>query len=152
MRAAVRPDVRSFFERFQQASDSLDTDVFGEVFHDFFLSLDPGSAHSVSRDALLAALPARGQLLASIGASGADLATIAESPLDDQHTLVSTTWAVRFEAVGESGPGERRPEPLTLLSTFLLRRDAGGPWRIVVYLNHQDIAGMIRDRAAMPSG
>jgi hypothetical protein len=148
MPAAVRPDVRSFFERFQQASDSLDTEVLEEVFHDFFLSLDPGSAHSVSRDALLAALPARGQLFASIGASGADLATIAESPLDDQHTLVSTTWAVRFE----SGEGERRPEPLTLLSTFLLRRDAGGQWRIVVYLNHQDIVGMIRDRAAMPSG
>lgn len=148
MPAAVRPDVRSFFERFQQASDSLDTEVLEEVFHDFFLSLDPGSAHSVSRDALLAALPARGQLFASIGVSGADLATIAESPLDDQHTLVSTTWAVRFE----SGEGERRPEPLTLLSTFLLRRDAGGQWRIVVYLNHQDIVGMIRDRAAMPSG
>jgi hypothetical protein len=152
MPAAVRPDVRSFFERFQQASDSLDTEVLEEVFHDFFLSLDPGSAHSVSRDALLAALPARGQLFASIGASGADLATIAESPLDDRHTLVSTTWAVRFESSGESGPGARRPEPLTLLSTFLLRRDAGGQWRIVVYLNHQDIAGMIRDRAAMASG
>jgi hypothetical protein len=151
MPAAVRPDVRSFFERFQQASDSLDTEVLEEAFHDFFLSLDPGAAHSVSRDALLAALPARGQLFASIGASGADLVTIAESPLDDRHTLVSTTWAVRFEASDESRPGAR-PEPLTLLSTFLLRRDAGGQWRIVVYLNHQDIVGMIRDRAAMPSG
>lgn len=60
MPAAVRPDVRSFFERYQQATDSLDTDVLEEVFHDFFLSLDPGSAYSVSRDALLAALPARG--------------------------------------------------------------------------------------------
>jgi hypothetical protein len=44
MPAAVRPDIRSFFERFQQASDSLDTDAFEEVFHDFFLSLGPGSA------------------------------------------------------------------------------------------------------------
>jgi hypothetical protein len=149
---AVRPDVRSFFERYQRATDSLDTDGLQEVFHDFFLSLDPGSAYSVSRDALLKALPARGQLFASIGASGADLATIAESPLDDRHTLVSTTWAVRFSAGGEPGPAEPRAEPLTLLSTFLLRRDADGQWRIVMYLNHQDIVGMIRDRAAMQSG
>jgi hypothetical protein len=152
MPAAVRPDVRSFFDRYQQAADSLDGEVLAESFQEFFLNLDPGSATPVSRDALIRALPGRSQLFASIGASGADLATIAESPLDDQHTLVTTSWTVRFgdrEQAGErAGHGAQPAEPLTLHSTFLLRRDPGGPWRIVVYLNHQDIAGMIRARAA----
>jgi hypothetical protein len=144
----VRPDVRSFFERYQQATDSLDSAGLAESFQDFFLNLDPGSATPVSRDALIKALPGRGQLFAAIGATGADLATIAESPLDDQHTLVKTTWTVRFGAAAGPDAAAQAPEPLTLLSTFLLRRDPGGPWRIVVYLNHQDIVGMIRDRVA----
>jgi hypothetical protein len=152
MPTAVRPDVRSFFDRYQQATDSLDSEVLAESFQEFFLNLDPGSATPVSRDALIRALPGRGQLFASIGASGADLATIAESPLDDQHTLVTTSWIVRFgdrEEGEEQAGAEAQPvEPLTLHSTFLLRRDPGGPWRIVVYLNHQDIVKMIRARAA----
>jgi hypothetical protein len=158
MPADVRPDVRSFFERYQQASDTLDTGALGESFQEVFLSLDPGAAQSVSREALLAALPARGQLFGSIGATGADLATITESPLDEQHTLVTTTWTVRFAAAeeGRAGQGDRgavgagaraAAEPLTLHSTFLLRREPGGPWRIAVYLNHQDVVAMIRARA-----
>jgi hypothetical protein len=154
VQSEVRPDVRSFFERYQQATDSLDSAAVAESFQDFFLNLDPGSATPVSRDALIKALPGRGQLFASIGATGADLATIAESPLDEQHTLVTTTWTVRFGAAAGpgapsgSGAAVQAARPLTLRSTFLLRREAGGPWRIVVYLNHQDIVGMIRDRAA----
>ena len=52
-----------------------------------------------------------------------------------------TGWAVGFsESVSD--------DALALTSTFLLRRDPGGVWRIVVYLNHQDIVDVIGTRSA----
>jgi hypothetical protein len=57
-------------------------------------------------------------------------------PLDAIHTLVRTTWSVRFT------PGVTAA-PATLSSTFLLRHGDDG-WRIVVYLSHQDVTAAIR--------
>ena len=53
-----------------------------------------------------------------------------------------TGWAVGFsESVSDDAQ-------LTLTSTFLLRRNSRGSWRIVVYLNHQDIVDLIGTRSA----
>ena len=101
-----------------------------------FLNLDPASATSVSREALLSALPMRENYFGSLGVDGMDLATVAETPLDAIHTLARTTWSVRFS------PGVTA-RPLTVSSTFLLRHSDDG-WRIVAYLNHQDVTAAIR--------
>ena len=130
MPATVRADVREFFERFQRASRDLDAGVLTACFADQFLSLDSSSAHTLSPIALIAALPRRKALFESIGSDGLELDELDEMPLDDYHTLVRTSWLLRRR--GESHA------PITLQSTFLLRREQR-EWRIVVYLNHQDM-------------
>ena len=60
-------------------------------------------------------------------------------PLDDLHTLVRTSWNLRMHQQPPSGP-------LRLRSTFILRKD-NGAWRIVLYLNHQDMNKLFTELA-----
>ena len=133
----VRPDVRDFFQRYQQAADELDSEALASLFCGVFMSLDVTSAAAVSPQALLAALPRRRQLFEAIGSDGLELADISEMPLDDLHTLVRTSWRLRMR-------DRVLRDPVFLLSTFILRREDGG-WRIAVYLNHQDLGRLLSD-------
>jgi ketosteroid isomerase-like protein len=133
--STARPDVREFFERYERASRNLDADVLTRCFADQFLSLDSSSAHALTPPALMAALPRRKALFESIGSDGLELNELAETRLDDDHTLVRTSWMLRRRG------GESPHPPIMLKSTFVLRREQGG-WRIVLYLNHQDM-GML---------
>jgi hypothetical protein len=129
--AGARPDVRAFFQRYDRAARDLDTEALMSSFGEVFLSLDASSAVAVSPQALLAALPRRRQLFEAIGSDGLELAEIDETPLDDLHTLVRTSWQLRMR-------DQAARDPVFLHSTFLLRKDDGA-WRIVLYLNHQDM-------------
>ena len=136
---SVRPDVRDFFQRFQSAGDDLDSAALASLFSGVFMSLDANSATAVSPQALLAALPRRKQLFEAIGSDGLELADISEMPLDDRHTLVRTSWRLRMRSQAPT-------DPIFLLSSFILRREDGA-WRIVLYLNHQDLNKLFRELA-----
>jgi len=60
-------------------------------------------------------------------------------PLDGLHTLVRTSWNLRMHQQPPGGP-------LRLRSTFILRKD-NGAWRIVLYLNHQDMNKLFTELA-----
>jgi hypothetical protein len=141
--APVRPDVRAFFRRYERAAEDLDSEALTTCFCPVFLTLDAGSATTLSPQALLAALPRRKQLFEAIGSDGLELADISEMPLDDLHTLVRTSWQLRMR-------NQPPRDPVCLRSTFLLRKDDQA-WRIVLYLNHQDMAKLFRDLAVRPS-
>jgi MMPL family len=135
----VRPDVRAFFRRYERAAADLDSEALTSSFWDVFLSLDASSAAVVSHEALLAALPRRKQLFEAIGSDGLELTDISEMPLDDLHTLVRTSWHLRMR-------NQALRDPVYLLSTFILRQDDGA-WRIVLYLNHQDMTKLFSNVA-----
>jgi len=135
----VRPDVRAFFERYDRASHDFDSEALTSSFCDVFMSLDASSAVALSPQALLVALPRRKQLFEAIGSDGLELVDISEMPLDDLHTLVRTSWNVRMN---EEPPGG----PICLRSTFVLRWDDEA-WRIVLYLNHQDMNKLFTELA-----
>jgi hypothetical protein len=137
--APVRPEVRDFFRRYERAAEDLDSEALASLFCAEFMSLDAGSATTLSPQALLAALPRRKQLFEAIGSDGLELADMTELPLDDLHTLVRTSWKLRMRT---EPPGD----PVCLRSTFLLRKD-GQAWRIALYLNHQDMAELFRELA-----
>ena len=139
MMTPVRPDVRVFFQRYERASEDLDSEALASCFCAVFMSLDASSATTLSPQALLAALPRRKQLFESIGGDGLELADISELPLDDLHTLVRTSWNLRMR-------NQPRGGPVCLRSTFILRKDDRA-WRIVLYLNHQDMSKLFHDLA-----
>jgi len=136
---SARPDVRDFFRRYHSAGEDLNSEALASMFCGVFMSLDASSAAAVSPQALLAALPRRRQLFEAIGSDGLELADISEMPLDEVHTLVRTSWRLRMR---DQAPGD----PICLLSTFILRREAGA-WRIVLYLNHQDMNKLFSELA-----
>jgi len=135
----ARPDVRAFFRRYERAAEDINRDELTALFADVFMSLDASSMHALSPQALLAALPRRRQLFEAIGSDGMELAELSETPLDDRHTLVRTSWNLRMR----NGTGR---DPISLRSTFILRRDDGA-WRIVLYLNHQDMTKFFTELA-----
>lgn len=125
----VRDDVAEFFDRFTTASD-------GAGFHPTLLTLDPVSVTPVTREQVVAGLPKRREFFAGLGVSGMTLDSLDESPIDDQHTLVRSTW--RLERTESSTV----PEGTIFASTYLLRR-VEGEWQIVVYLNHQNLRALM---------
>jgi hypothetical protein len=135
----VRPDVRAFFRRYERAAADLDSEVLTSCFCALFMTLDASSGAAVSPQALLAALPRHKQLFEAIGSDGLELADISELPLDDLHTLVRTSWRLRMR-------DERPGDPVCLRSTFILRKDDRA-WRIVLYLNHQDMTKLFDELA-----
>lgn len=137
----VRPDVLAFLERFAAVGRSADGEAQRELWAETFLSLDPLRAVAVPREAMLAALPRRRELFESIGATTSELVEVEETLLDDQHTIVRSLW--RWPLPTANG----LESDLRLKSTFLLRRDESN-WKIVVYLNHQDVAAVIAERAS----
>lgn len=136
---SVRPDVRAFFRRYERAAEDLDSEALTSLFCAVFMSLDASSATTLSPQALLAALPRRKQLFEAVGSDGLELADISELPLDDLHTLVRTSWNLRMHEEPPRGP-------ICLRSTFILRKDDGA-WRIVLYLNHQDMNALFTELA-----
>jgi hypothetical protein len=131
-----KADVRELFEALGAAGDD---DAGAALFADTFLSLDPKSASMVTNEQLRAALPHRSAMFAAAGVRATRLEHLETRPLDDLHQLVSTCWATELD--------DADAEPLTLRSTYLVRL-VDGAWRIVVYLNHDDIAAELARRAA----
>jgi hypothetical protein len=81
---------------------------------------------------LAAALPARRGMFDAAGVGAIRRTDARQLRLDDHHVLVSVDWTA-----------ERADrDPLRLESTFLIRREPDGP-RIVVYLNHHDVAALL---------
>jgi hypothetical protein len=131
----LSPDVDAFFTEYESRGASPDADP-GDHFAEQFLTLDPTRARTLARSTLVAALPARRQMFASAGVGPLRLADASQLDLDTHHVLVRTTWT----ADRASG------QPLRLESTFLLRRDEDR-LRIVVYLNHHDVAALLSQSA-----
>jgi hypothetical protein len=99
----------------------------------------------VPREALIQALAGRAQLFASIGVEALELTELSETPLDELHTMVATTWSARFSA------DEADHAPLVLPSQFLLRRHENS-WQIVAYLNSSDLAAVFAERTGQREG
>jgi ketosteroid isomerase-like protein len=122
--------VKTFFDTFAAASDQLDVDRLAELFAETFLAADPAGVQPVPRPAFLQALLRRAELFAAAGIARMVLADLHYQALDGTYVLARTDW---------HGERTTASAPVRLSSTFILRRD-GDELRVVLYLNHQDLA------------
>lgn len=129
-------DVRALFEALDSGQDE---ELGAALFAETFLSLDPVSASVVTNAQLRAALPRRSAMFAAAGVRGTRLEHLEAQPLDERHQLVSTSWTTQLE--------DPDAAPLTLRSTYLIRL-VDGSWRIVLYLNHEDIVAELARRSS----
>lgn len=129
----LEPDVRAFIDEF----DARGTDPQGEaekLFASTFLAVDAQLAVGVTPDQFAAALPARRAMFRAAGVSAVVRQRAEQLRLDERHVLVRGQWSA-----------ERDAGPITLSSTLLLRNEPPG-YRILVYLNHHDVAALLAAR------
>ena len=116
----VRPDVRAFFQRYDRASDDLDTEALASSFGEVFLSLDANSALALSPQALLAALPRRKQLFEAIGSDGLELADSARC-----HSTTGTRSCGRHGTSGCATSRRAAPSACARLSSCARTTERG---------------------------
>jgi hypothetical protein len=137
--------LRPFFEAFERSAAGSDTEGLGRLFAPTLLVAGPNGAQVVKLTDLLLAIPKRKQLLEAMGCESTRLVALREVKLDERYTLVHADWQWRFRSEGQT------PTELTLPSTFIVQRSGGDP-RIILYLMHQDIVSVLRERGPLPAG
>ncbi|SBT43564.1 hypothetical protein [Micromonospora auratinigra] len=132
----LSPPVRAWLRRFDTASRSSDADEVATLFHDVFLSADPGTVAAVPRTVFAGVLPGRRELFRSAGLGEPRLTAASETRVDAAHTILRTEWSV------PPLPGIDRATA-ALASSFLLRHLPGRETVAVAYLNERDLADIL---------
>jgi len=132
-----------FFQLFAQNSREENIPAQVSQFTDPFISADPHGTRCVSVDDFAAALPRRKSLFDRLGCKPAILMSLHETQLDARYVLAKTTW--RFDFV-RADLGETNK--VLADSTFLI--DTGNEeFKIAMYMAHQDIMQVLRDRGIL---
>jgi hypothetical protein len=132
-------EIEAFFRDFERHSNSGDVEQAAALFADPFMTADPTGSRSVSAADMRAAVPKRKQLFDAMGCRGTTLVSIDQTPLDDDYVMARTNWAIEFPS-----------QVLTLSSTYIVST-SGGRFKIVFYLNHQNLTAVLKDRGLMPA-
>ena len=128
------------------ASETAEHNLASVISHfaETFLFAGPSGAQTVRAADFATALPKRKALFTQLGSQPTELTAIHETPLDSRYTLARTTW--RFSFIPDNAPAQQFDTD----STFLI--DTGVPgtgesdFKILLYLSHQDIMQILRDR------
>jgi hypothetical protein len=143
----TKTPVSQFFDLY--ASETARDDMAAVVSHfaDPFLSAGPSGTQSVRVADFAAALPKKKALFSRIESQPSQLIRLHETPLDTRYVLVRTTWRMVFRT--------ETPQQIDVDSTFLI--DTGLPqtdpadFKILLYLTHQDLMQITRDRGILQS-
>ena len=132
--------VEEFFRRFEH-NNKNDFSAAATQFADTFMAAGPQGAQCVKASDFVLALPKRKQLFESLGCASMQLVSVDAHSLGDRYSMAHTRWKVNFT---EDAPSM----PATFVeSTFVV--DTGGERiQIVLYLAHQDIVAILKERGA----
>lgn len=134
----IASPIARFFDSFAQQSNGDNIEAPAQ-FADTFLAAGPQGAKCVSSTDFALAIPKRKQIFASLGCQSTKLVSLEETQLDDRYVLAKTRWQMIF-----SRPNSE-PEKVLADSTFIVDTASAEP-KIILYLAHQDIFEVLRDR------
>jgi hypothetical protein len=130
----------SFFAAYESNANTCNLKGMAAQFAETFFAAGPLGSKAVRREDFLAFLPKRHQMLAALGCGEAFLAELREMELGSAHLLATTKWRIETTRTPAT-------DPIQVTSTFFLER-RGGEWQIVLYLAHDDLEGLLRERRA----
>ena len=137
-----KTEIRQFIERFAQLSASGTPEAMAAQFGETFLAAGPQGAQCVRKEDFARMLPKRKNLFDQAGLQKTELVAIEDSMLDARYAFVKTRWRFQFECKGQDSIG------VVVNSTYIV--DCGAdPWQIVLYLAHQDIFSVLRERGIL---
>lgn len=131
--------IEDFFRRFDLNNKS-DFSAAVSQFADVFMAAGPQGAQCVKASDFALALPKRKQLFASLGCESMQLASVDAHSLGDRYATAHTRWKVNFTCDGPSTPA------IFVDSTYVVDT---AEERIVLYLAHQDIMAILKERGTL---
>ena len=139
------PDViKTFLKEYEQAGNTLNTAQLLTQFADNFVVATPHGTKSIRASDFVTILPQRKALFDQMGCQSSTLDSLRMTPLGQHYVLAETTWRFHFSLPGNQS------EQIAVDSTFLIHT-ANDALKIVLYLPHEDIMALLRDRRIPPS-
>lgn len=136
--------VEHFLHDYARHSDEGNVPELTACFAETFIAGGPPGAKAVRASDFGLALPKRYQMFAQMGCKRTELIGVEESRLDARYISARTRWRLTFERAGDPAL------PIEVESTYLV--DAGiEPYRILVYLAHDDIMGKLKEQGITPA-
>jgi len=133
-----------FFRTFAVNASSHDADAQISQFADVFMAADPQGAQAVRAADFALALPKRKELFNRLGCRSSELVSLSQERLDARYVLANTQWKMTFARA------ESKTEEVVVESSFMLDTGGNSP-KIIVYLAHQDIMQVLKDRGFLPA-
>lgn len=131
--------LQQFLASFARHSEDDDPATVVAHFADTFLAAGPEGARPVRSADFPLILARRKQLFRELGHQSSTLLSVSATPLDARYVLAATQWNLRFLRPSAT------PDDIQVQSTFLI--DTGSdPFRILLYLAHQDVLALLRER------
>lgn len=131
--------VNEFFLRFERANSSSDVSEMSALYADTFIFGGPNGVQVVKREDFLKVLPRMKAHFSSMGLSGTQLQAVEASPLDSKYLLAKVVWTIEFR-------DPSRNNHVDASSTYVLVRGDGNALSIVLQIDHQDLASLIKEQ------
>ena len=124
--------VEAFFREYERGA-------LAACFAPDFLYAGPDGARAMDLAGFAEALPRRRELFERSGHRGTRLVAVRSQAITSVYTLAETEWSFLFDQA-----------EITNTASFLLQKSGDG-WKIVLYLPHQEIASLMRERGLLPA-
>lgn len=134
--------LRPFIERFAELSAGGTPELMAAQFGETFLAAGPHGAQCVRNEDFARMLPKRKEMFDRMGLKKTDLVAVEDTMLDTRYALVKTQWQFVFE------PNGAEPASVLVHSSYLVDC-AGEQCTIVLYLAHQDIMTVAKERGLL---
>ncbi len=134
-----------FLSTYERNTSSDDPTQVAAQFADDFLAAGPQGPVIVPAAVFAQKLPARKRLFDEAGLESARLTSRRDLRLGERYVLVETKWRMNFASEGKPGTS------MDVGSSFLVDMGGSEP-RILVYVAHQDVFQMMKDRKLLPPG
>jgi ketosteroid isomerase-like protein len=132
--------VKSFLETYARANSSSDVSLIGSLYADAFMFAGPEGARSVRKEDFLKVIPKMKAYFASIGLFETHLHSVETVAVDSKYLLAKASW--RMTVRDQNGDCRQ----LDAVATYVLERRKDDTLCIILQIDHQDVATLIRNQ------
>ena len=135
--------VEEFLKVFEHAEKHHEVETLVSRFAETFLVAGPDGARVVKASDFALILPKRQQMFEQMGHRSTKLESVVVTELDGRYVMAETKWRMTF------ADSEGQVSAVLLGSTYVL--DTKDKLAILLYLTHQDITTVLRERGILQS-
>ena len=131
--------VKAFLQTYARANSSSDLSVIASLYADAFVFAGPNGARAVRNEDLLKVVPKMKAYFASMGLSETQLHSVEAVAVDSKYLLAKADW--RMTLRNQNG-GHKH---VYASATYILERKDADKLCIVLQIDHQDLATLIKN-------